>query len=76
MKIICAWCGEDLGEKDPLDDKRISHGICPECKTDLLGEVEKRLLREARDAALEEPMIHPLFTDILTTFRRMPCSGT
>jgi len=33
MKIQCAWCGKDLGEKEPLDDGRVTHGICQECKT-------------------------------------------
>jgi len=32
MKIVCAWCGKDLGEKEPLEDKRITHGICEECE--------------------------------------------
>jgi len=31
MRIVCAWCGKELGEKEPLEDKRITHGICPEC---------------------------------------------
>lgn len=31
MKIICAWCRKDMGEKEPLSDKRISHSICKEC---------------------------------------------
>lgn len=35
MKILCAWCGKDLGTKEPLEDTRTSHGICPECHRDL-----------------------------------------
>lgn len=31
MKIVCAWCGKDLGEKPPLEDKETTHGICEEC---------------------------------------------
>lgn len=31
MKVICAWCGADLGDKEPLGDKRVSHSICVEC---------------------------------------------
>jgi len=27
----CAWCGKDMGEKEPLDDQRVTHGICQEC---------------------------------------------
>ncbi|MDP3879982.1 MAG: hypothetical protein Q8Q07_06745 [Dehalococcoidales bacterium] len=29
--IKCAWCGKYLGEKEPYEDKSVTHGICPEC---------------------------------------------
>lgn len=31
MKRICAWCQRELGEVAPLDDPRVTHGICAEC---------------------------------------------
>jgi len=31
MLIICSWCKKKLGEKEPLEDKRETHGICSEC---------------------------------------------
>ena len=31
MTVICSWCKKDLGEKEPMDDRRISHGMCPDC---------------------------------------------
>ena len=31
MRRVCAWCKKDMGEKPPLEDKSITHGICPEC---------------------------------------------
>ncbi len=31
MKVVCAWCGKDMGEKEPLDDPSVTHGICQEC---------------------------------------------
>jgi len=38
MRVICSWCGKSLGEKPPLDDKSISHGMCEECyKRELTG---------------------------------------
>jgi hypothetical protein len=42
MKIVCAWCERDgapafLGEREPLDDPTISHGICPRHMAQLLG---------------------------------------
>ncbi len=31
MKITCAWCGNDIGEKDGEGIEGASHGICEEC---------------------------------------------
>jgi len=33
MKIVCSWCRKEgrydfVGEKDPVDDVRETHGIC------------------------------------------------
>ncbi|MDD5511869.1 MAG: peptide deformylase [Dehalococcoidales bacterium] len=31
LKVVCAWCGKDLGEKDGQGTEGISHGICKDC---------------------------------------------
>ena len=31
MKRYCAWCRLDMGRKEPLDDPRVTHGICQVC---------------------------------------------
>ena len=31
MKVICAWCKKDMGEKGDPSDKRVSHGMCQKC---------------------------------------------
>jgi len=31
MIIKCAWCGKYMGEKEPLENKNITHGICLKC---------------------------------------------
>jgi hypothetical protein len=31
MKRYCAWCRLDMGRKEPLDDPRVTHGICQAC---------------------------------------------
>lgn len=31
MKIVCAWCKKDMGEKPPLDNTDIIHGMCKAC---------------------------------------------
>ena len=37
MKIMCAWCGKDLGEKDGKGEEGISHSICEKCLDKLVG---------------------------------------
>jgi PAS domain-containing protein len=39
MKVVCAWCNKDLGEKhaESGTDDIISHGICPKCAQKLLA---------------------------------------
>jgi hypothetical protein len=31
VKAQCAWCAKPLPDKPPLDDPRVSHGICDDC---------------------------------------------
>lgn len=31
MRITCGWCQRPLGEKEPLEDKQETHGICDDC---------------------------------------------
>ena len=32
MIVICAYCKMKLGEKEPLDNKDTTHGICNKCR--------------------------------------------
>jgi len=41
MLVICAYCGKTIGEKEPLEDKKISHGCCKECYLKELEKLEK-----------------------------------
>ena len=41
MKVICSWCQRELGEKEPKEDKCISHTICEECIEKLLAELKE-----------------------------------
>jgi len=34
--VICGWCKELLGEKEPFEDVSITHGICPDCMAEEL----------------------------------------
>lgn len=31
MKLICSYCRREMGDKEPLEDMRTSHTMCPEC---------------------------------------------
>ena len=31
MRVQCAWCGKDMGEKPPYDDPSTTHSICESC---------------------------------------------
>jgi PAS domain-containing protein len=31
VKVVCSYCASDLGEKAPLEERSISHGMCAAC---------------------------------------------
>ena len=37
MKIVCAWCGKEMGWKEGEGVNGVSHSICDECYEDLHG---------------------------------------
>ena len=41
MIRICAWCGKILGEKEPLEDRSETHGMCDGCLEKLKAENQK-----------------------------------
>lgn len=42
IKIICAWCEKDMGEKESLgSESTISHGICEECAKKVMDDLHK-----------------------------------
>ena len=41
MSIICSWCLKVLGEKEPKENKYISHSICDKCKEIMLKSIKK-----------------------------------
>ena len=42
MKIVCAWCGKDMGEKNGKGMEGISHSICEKCLVKLTAKVESK----------------------------------
>ena len=49
MKIVCAWCEKDMGEKEGEGIEGISHSVCEECADKLVLEM-KGLLEIERGA--------------------------
>ena len=49
MKIVCAWCGKDMGEKDGEGIEGISHSICEECLSKLEAKVENKISRKGAE---------------------------
>ena len=37
MRRKCGWCGVGMGRSEPLDDERLTHGICLACSERMLG---------------------------------------
>lgn len=63
MIVVCAWCGQKIGDKSDQDGSssyEITHGICPSCKEQLFMDQQRTLDRFLNQ--LEEPvlMINPL----------------
>jgi hypothetical protein len=51
MIVICAWCGCDMGQKEPINDVSKTHGICPPC-------VDKVLNRDPTNHRMVEIEVH------------------
>lgn len=60
MIAVCAWCEKEgrsadralIGERQPLDDRRTTHGICDEHRATL--EARIRRLKEDAERARED----------------------
>lgn len=41
MRVVCAWCNKYIKDKEPLEDKRISHGICGVCYEKEVNQIDE-----------------------------------
>ncbi len=46
MKLVCAWCAKEgkpalMAEKEPLSDPTETHGLCPDHRKQVEGELER-----------------------------------
>jgi len=40
MKVVCAWCNKDMGEKEPTKGRQrneVTHGMCDKCYKKQMG---------------------------------------
>ena len=60
MIVACAWCESEgrfamMGEREPYDDRRVTHSVCVEHRTELLSQ----LARMARTPGTGRPLAVP-----------------
>jgi hypothetical protein len=46
MIVACAWCEAEgrkyvMAEREPFDDRRVTHTVCVEHRTELLGQLAR-----------------------------------
>jgi len=51
MQVVCTWCDKDMGEKEPLENKDTTHGMCQACYDTEMANLEAARpgLMELRD---------------------------
>ena len=48
MIVKCCECGRIIGEKAPLEDKRISHTYCRQCAAEAIKAIRKPSIQEVK----------------------------
>jgi hypothetical protein len=77
MKIVCAWCERAglpafLGEREPLEDSSITHGICPRHLSQLLGTLPTGSFPGAQLLVVVRPSNRALFEHLLWATSGVP----
>lgn len=42
MILRCGWCNKFMGYKEPMDNTKVSHGICPRCYQKVMKEMGEK----------------------------------
>ena len=45
MKVVCAWCGKNMGEKPPIEDTDVTHDMCLDCYQKELSKINRRRIK-------------------------------
>jgi len=59
MILICAWCKETLGEKDPFNNKSVTHEICPTCAKEMKKKYTIIEILELKNPELKKKKVAP-----------------
>lgn len=54
LKIVSAWCGDEMGEKDGKGKTGISHGICKDCLLHNFPDVYEKIYGNIPLGAIKE----------------------
>lgn len=60
MQRMCAWCGKDLGAKEPSDDPGVTSTICGDCADRLLAYRKPVLVVSREWARMYEELVEML----------------
>jgi hypothetical protein len=57
MRLHCAWCNLDMGQKEPPEDENWTYGICQSCCNHFFREAEQDADKDNRSrlAPVQEP---------------------
>ena len=77
MKIVCAWCERDgvpavMGEREPLDDPGVTHGICPRHMTLVLSTLPSGSFQGVDLLVIVRPSDRALFEHLLWATSGVP----
>jgi hypothetical protein len=77
VKVVCAWClheGKpgDLGEREPLEDEGLTHGICEGHRDQLLEGLPSRSFPDVAVLIIVRPNNTALFEHLQWSFAGVP----
>jgi hypothetical protein len=64
MIVMCAWCNSHQGQKEPLENTAVTHGMCDNCFREMSQELQSQPpLPKAMDAEFFETLYAELIPD-------------
>lgn len=57
MRVVCSYCRKEMGEKEPLEDASVSHGMCASCRDHFVQQWKGQQLGHYLDSFSEPVMV-------------------